>query len=187
MEEIWKAIKGYEGFYQVSNLGNVRSIDRDIVGKDGILQKRKGAIMQKTIINSGYYSVGLRKDGKRKRELIHRIVATAFIPNPNGLMFVNHKDEDKLNNCSSNLEWCSPKYNVNYGNSLTKLSLSHINHPSLSKKVLMLDKNGKILREFLSIHEASRITGIKDYNISRCCNGVKFYKTAGGYVWKFKD
>lgn len=187
MEEIWKEIPNYEGLYQVSNLGNVRSMDRYIVGKDGIPQKRKGVLMQKQVINSGYLVVGLRKDGKKKTKLLHRLVASAFIENPNSLKYVNHKDENKSNNCASNLEWCTPKYNANYGTAIEKLSLSHKNHPALSKKILMFDKKGRKLKEFLSIHDASRATGIKDYNISRCCNNVKYYNSAGGYVWKFKE
>ena len=106
-EEIWKDIDGYEGLYKVSNLGRVKSLNylRKGIEKERIPNKN----------NSGYLIVGLHKDGKIKNFLIHRLVAEAFIENVNDLPQVNHKDENKLNNCVENLEWCSAKYNSNYG------------------------------------------------------------------------
>ena len=109
MDKIWKDIKGYEGLYMVSNGGDVKSV------KNGIL---KPSVYKGT----GYYYVGLYKDGKRKGYTIHRLVADAFIPNPNNLPCVNHKDESKINNNVENLEWCTHRYNSNYGCRNEKIS-----------------------------------------------------------------
>ena len=187
MKELWKDITGYEGLYQVSNTGKVRSINRTIIDSNGNKQKWKSHIFIGKVNNSGYLTVCLRKCGKRKGFLIHRLVATAFIENPTNLPYVNHKDEDKLNNRVWNLEWCTPKYNANYGHSKEKMSKTHLNHHALSKKVQAIDTDGNVLMEFPSIHDAARQTGIRDNNISRCCNELKYYKTAGGYIWRFKD
>ena len=129
MEEIWREIKGYEGLYQVSNLGRVKSLEREIVYSDGRVYKYKSLIIKPSFNKrTGYYSTCLRKNGKPKTFRLNRVVAQAFLPNPNNLPSVNHKDENKLNNSvwvnedgsidfeKSNLEWCDDKYNSNYGN-----------------------------------------------------------------------
>ena len=113
MEEIWRDIKNYEGLYQISNLGRVkrlRFINRHLnFEKEKILKPYKDG-------GNYYFVIGLHKDGKRKYKAIHRLVAETFIPNPNNYPVVNHKDENKLNNRIDNLEWCTHKYNSNYGN-----------------------------------------------------------------------
>lgn len=106
-KEIWKDIQGYEGLYQVSNLGNVKNKIQPYLKQEKIYKKFSNS--------NGYLFVGLRKDKKRKFKYIHRLVAEAFIPNPNNLPQINHKDENKQNNCVNNLEWCTNKYNQNYG------------------------------------------------------------------------
>lgn len=121
VEEIWKWVNDFEGLYEVSNLGNVRSVDRT----DTFCNSRKGTIVSRTkkgknlkpiFDGKGFYlQVSLSKNGISKRYLIHRIVAKAFIPNPENLPEVNHKDECKTNNSVENLEWCTHKYNNNYG------------------------------------------------------------------------
>lgn len=108
MKEIWKDVKGYEGKYQISNLGRVKSLNYARRKQVRILRP---GIQKKT----GYISVSLLKEGKQKTKTIHRLVAEAFIPNPKNLKQINHKDENKQNNCVNNLEWCSAKYNSNYG------------------------------------------------------------------------
>ena len=117
MEEIWKAIEGYEGKYEVSNLGRVRSLDRTIIG--GAYNSpmfRKGTILKPQPKGySGYVGLRLCKDGKGENVYIHRLVAKAFIPNPDNLLDVNHKDENKKNNRADNLEWVTRKENINYG------------------------------------------------------------------------
>lgn len=112
--EVYKDIEGYEGQYQVSNLGNVRSLDRECKGNKCVFIK-KGKILSPKTHKNGYLIVGLCKDSKMKMYYIHRLVAEAFIPNPNNLPIINHKDEDKTNNNLINLEWCDKSYNALYG------------------------------------------------------------------------
>lgn len=120
-QEIWKDISGYEGLYQVSNLGNVKRLER--ICNDGRIVKEK--TMKTTIANNNYKMVIFEINSVRKGFLVHRLVAQAFIPNPDNLPQINHKDENKLNNCVDNLEWCSAKYNNNYGSKPHKMSMIH--------------------------------------------------------------
>lgn len=119
-DEEWKPAVGYEGLYEVSNLGNVRGVNR-MTYRKGVVRCLKGKIRKPQIISTGYKQVQLSKDGKVKGICIHRLVAEAFIPNPDNLPCVNHKDEDKTNNNVENLEWCSFKYNSNYGTSISRM------------------------------------------------------------------
>ena len=156
--ETWKPIADYEGLYQVSDLGRIKSL---WYGNEKILKPGK--------TRSGYLHVDLFKDGQKKTSLIHRLVADAFIPNPNNLETVNHKDEVKTNNVASNLEWMSQKDNNIY---------------SKARKVQMFDKKtGELLATFPYINEAERVTGINQSHISSCCRGK--LKSAGGYVWRY--
>ena len=123
--EIWKDIVGYEGMYQVSNMGRVRSLDRIIVYKDGRVWNCKGRILSIHDNGKGYKFVRLSKYGKPKQEYIHRLVATAFIDNQDNLPEVNHKDENKENNCVYNLEWCSREYNHGYGTARQRQAEQH--------------------------------------------------------------
>ena len=133
MTEIWKAVKGYEGLYEVSNFGNVRSLDRFVKAKNDSLTKKKGRILVPFYESQkGYYQVSLSKDGKNKKHRVHRLVALAFLENPFNCTDVNHKDEDKTNNNVDNLEWCTRKYNNNYG---TK--------PERTRKAMMGNTNGR--------------------------------------------
>lgn len=176
MEEIWKDIDGYEGLYQVSNIGRVRS-----------LKFGKIKVLKQEIIKKGYKRVHLLKNRKMKGYLVHRLVAEAFIPNNNNLPCVNHKDEDKTNNRIENLEWCDIKYNANYGTAIQRSSKTRINHPSMSKPVIQYTKSGYFITEYKSTKEAQRHTGISHKNISSCCNNKQHHKSAGGYVWRFKE
>ena len=120
MKEVWKSVKGFEGLYEVSNLGNIRSLDRiEIMQmKNETIRKRtkKGRILKLFLDGKGnYLQTNLSISGKHKMVLAHRVVATAFLPNPENLPEVNHKDENKTNNSVENLEWCDHKYNNNYG------------------------------------------------------------------------
>lgn len=172
--EIWKDIKGYEGLYQVSNLGRVKSLEnRSNHKKEKILASH---------IRNQYYSVTLYKDSHYKNYTIHRLVAGAFIPNPDNLPEVNHKDENKLNNYVDNLEWCDKKYNINYGHSAVNRQIQNRERGlSMSKKVLCVE-TGVI---YSSIIEAYRQTGIGQKEIINVCKGKPHYKTAGGYHWKY--
>ena len=121
-EEIWKDITGFEGLYQISNFGNVRVLDRicNSAIKNSNKVLRKGKLLKK-YNKGGYYYAFLMKDSKRYYFRINRLVAMAFIPNPNNLPYVNHKDENPLNNHVDNLEWCTAKYNCNYGTRNSKI------------------------------------------------------------------
>lgn len=115
-DEIWLPVKGYEGYYKISNKGRVLSERRFLIRKNGVKQFCKEQILKaRTFLNSGYFSVNLRKDKSFKHYLVHRLVAEHFLDNPSKMEQVNHKDENKLNNCVENLEWCNRSYNARYG------------------------------------------------------------------------
>ena len=174
MEEVWKDIKGYEGLYQVSSLGRVKSLNYRNTGKEHILKQ--------TICM--YYIINLHKNGIHKHHFVHRLVAEAFIPNPHNYPCVNHKDEDKTNNCVDNLEWCTYSYNTNYGNNIQNISNTQKNDKRKSKIVLQYDLEGNFIKEWPSTREIERQLHILPKNVSFCCRG--FYKQANGYIWRYK-
>ena len=175
MSEIWKDIEGYEGKYRVSNLGNVMVMWRanqykDHTGKPHLLSPAKH--------RQGYLTVYLCKDGKRSRKYyVHRLVAEAFIPNPDNLPQVNHKDEDKSNNCIENLEWCDGKYNSNYGTRVERW------RPQVVKPIIQKTLDEKFVRKFESATEAERECGYDSGYISMVCLGKR--PQAYGYKWCF--
>ena len=175
--EHWKEIAGYEGLYEVSDQGRVRSlVKRNNRWKPGVLNPE-------TV--GGYLQVNLCRDGHKKRFYVHRLIAEAFIPNPNHLETVNHKDENKLNNAADNLEWMSMKDNCNYGTRNKRMAEAQINDPKKSNPVQMFDKQtGELLDTFPSINEAERQMRINQGNICKCCLGHR--KSAGGYVWRYE-
>ena len=141
--EVWKDIKGYEGLYQVSNMGRVKSVARTVTWKNQSVKRYKERIM-KTRQKQGYASVCLFKDDIRRDFKVHRLVAEAFISNPNNLPFINHIDENKLNNKVENLEWCSREYNNNYGQRNGKISMTQKKNSLLkmvSERSISLDGN----------------------------------------------
>ena len=180
MEE-WRDIKGFEGKYMVSNMGRVKSLNYRRTGKEGI--------MKGVADGHGYLYVKLCKDGKDKKCWINRLVAQAFLENPNNLPEVNHKDEDKTNNCVENLEYCSKSYNINYGTRNKKagkrISEKNTNNPKLSKPVIGINKVSGLILEFPSAMEAERCTGINNGNITKCCKGK--VNSAGGHIWFYAD
>lgn len=184
MKELWKDIKGYEGLYQVSNLGNVRSLDRVIHCIDGTNRMYKGCIMKTTISINGYLNVSLKHS---KNYLVHRLVAQAFIPNIDNLPCVNHIDENKENNNVNNLEWCTISYNNKYGNGFIERCINARKGSILktAKQVLQYSLDGKFIKEYYSAMEAARQNNCRQGGISECCNGKQ--KTAYGYVWKYKE
>ena len=163
-EEIWCPIKGFEGLYEVSDQGRVKSIG---YGDDRILKPQR--------IKTGYLLVGLRKNREQKWYLVHRLVAQAFIPNPDNLPQVNHKDENKDNNFVHNLEWCDRKYNCNYGT----------RNQRISKPVLQFTKDGELVKDWKSTNDVERNLNCSHSSISECCLGKR--KTAYGFIWKYKD
>lgn len=184
MEETWKDIPGYEGMYQVSNQGNVRSLNWGNRGYVRNLYLKKH--------NRGYRHVELAKDGKRKAFTVHRLVATAFIPNPNNYPTINHLDEDKTNNCVENLEWCTASHNVQY---------SIDRHPNAYKhgggkysprawkyggrKIVQLTLDGSFVREWADIIAIKKTRFSNAWSITQCCHGNR--KTAYGFKWRFAD
>lgn len=188
IEEIWKDIEGFEGYYQVSNLGNVKSLDR--VCWNGRYYYPVKSCMLTPTITEGYLNVQLRKDGKRKFISVHRLVALTFILNPNNYRVVNHKDEIKTNNRVDNLEWCTDKYNVNYGNAQNKRvsnmdfkHIAEINKIKNSKKVYQYDTNKNLIRTWVSTKECDD-NGFCRVCISNCClNKQKIHR---GFIWSYK-
>ena len=173
MNEIWKDIVGYEGLYQISNLGRVKSLK---FGKEKIMNSLKNS--------NGYLSICLSKGGIQKRYFIHRLVALVFIPNPDNKPCVDHINGIRTDNRVNNLRWCTNKENQNFPLARKNNSIAHINHPKKSKAVLQIDKvTGKIIKEYLSTMEAARQLGIDQSSISKCCNGK--LKTTGNYTWKY--
>jgi hypothetical protein len=180
MEEQWKAIKGYEGIYEVSNLGRVRSLDRHrkaAYGKTAFIRGIEVAIRRNS--TNDYLIVCLSKDGKSIHALVHRLVAEAFVPNPNNLPQVNHKDEDKGNNRSDNLEWCDQYYNNHYGTAIARRSITR------GRKVVQCDMDGNEIARYNSAREAERAIGKSQAAISRACTGE--YKSAYGFLWRYED
>ena len=176
ISEVWRDVLGYEGLYQVSNLGRVKSLSR----KAGYVFLRE-KIMKPTLGKNGYFSVILSFNMKTKRVYIHRLVAEAFVPNPNGYSYVNHKDECKTNNVSWNLEWCTHNYNLNYGTHNKRLSESK--KDKHTKPILQLTTDGSVVKEWDSIKEAAKQNGLRPCNISAVLHG--YQTTCGGFKWRF--
>lgn len=168
--EEWRDVKGYENLYQVNRKGEVRSCH------NGYWKKLSAGIAKR-----GYRHFLLHKEGGRKNVRGCRLVAEAFIPNPNNLPFVNHKDENPTNDRVENLEWCTHKYNINYGT--TKVRISQNN--GKNRLVCMFNVDGAFIREFYNINEAAKYINGRHTCIARCCcNKVFCYK---GYIWRYKE
>ena len=204
--EIWLSIEGYEGLYEVSNMGRVKSL-RDRYGNP------REKILSQVDNGNDYLIVNLWKNGKMKHYLVHRLVATSFIQNPNGYRCVNHKDENKTNNCVDNLEWCTQKYNCNYGKAQARRVAStdykaisaktdykaiaakidykaiaeKLTNGVLSKQVYQYSQDGTLVAIYPSVAECSR-NGFNQGNVSQCCRncynreGNNVYK---GYIWSY--
>lgn len=163
MKEYFKDIKGLEGYYKISNIGNVFSV-------------RSGRNLTPRKTTTGYYTILLPMDGKHKSVRIHRLVAETFIPNPDNLPQVNHKNENKTDNRVENLEWCDAKYNSNYNGLQDRINRKHY-------IILGFDGVHKLGTYFQSTHQAARELGIHHCNILACLNGTR--KTTGGYKWEY--
>lgn len=173
--DIWRDIPGYEGIYQASTEGKVKSLNYKNTGKEGELKA--------SLESSGYLHLVLSKDGVNKTFRVHRIIALTFLEPIPGKNHIDHIDGNRLNNSVSNLRWVSQKENNNFEPYKKCNSESHINNKKLSKTVLQLSLDGTIMAEYESISEAARQRGIYHANISACCRGK--LKTAGHYIWKF--
>ena len=193
--EVWKDIPNYEGLYQVSNLGRVKSLGRE--KEFGIGRyKREPKILTPIKDGRGYYIVNLRKNNRPKVMLIHRLVAQVFIPNPNKFRCIDHINTIKSDNRAENLRWCT--HSMNMRNPITKNRLDNLrqtycNEPwyvekqrraqQTNKSVAKLDVDGNVLEIYYSISEAARQNNTSVQAVSRCCNGT--VKTSNGYIWKF--
>lgn len=189
MEEIWEDIINFEDSYQVSSLGRIRSKTRKINCANGATRTIKGKIINPQKQNSGYLTVGLWKNNICHTTLIHRLVAQAFIPNPDSLPDVNHKDGNKHNNELSNLEWCTKTENmlhaVRTGIMDNQRKIVGQNNIKIkSKPVLQFSLDGKFIQEFSSVNEVCRLFGYKQGAISNVCRGER--NRAYGFKWRYK-
>jgi len=175
IEEIWKPVKGYEGLYEVSNLGRVKSLERFANCRYGGTCKEK--ILKGGKDGAGYLLVGICQNKKRKTKKVHRLVAEAFLKNPENKKTVNHKDGVKANNFVENLEWMTHKENVRHASKTGLLK---------TKRVVQI-LNGKIVKIWESQTEAGRCLGIHRNHISKCCTRTKYRHTSGGFSWSFCD
>lgn len=181
--EVWRPIAGFEDLYEVSNLGRVRSLDRIQYNPVAATHQtlHPGHIMNGVVSHRGYRMVGLRDvNGKRKNCSVHRLVAMAFIPNPNNLPWVNHKNYNQLDNRVENLEWCTEYDNVHYG----RADQIRQAHQPKNKAVLQFSLDGKLLGKYINITSAARAVETTRANIRNCCNGI--FKQAAGYKWIYK-
>ena len=192
--EIWRDVKGFEGKYMVSSLGRVVSLSYPITsGRLHYCRRQHFMTVSKQI--NGYMAVGLSiGDNKNKTVKVHRIVAEAFLPNEQNLPVINHKDEDKTNNTvfinkdgsvneeKSNLEWCSIKYNVNYGTGTTRRRQTFLTNYINCKKVARLDKNGQIEKVYDGLIHAAKEIG---RHYSAISFSIKHGGRCAGYHWTF--
>ena len=183
MQEFWKDIKGYEGKYQVSNLGNVRSLDTKCIARNQFngtgIRTSKGKVLSQS--GTRYKKVALYdKNHNKKFYSVHRLVAEAFILNPNNYKYVNHKDENKFNNYYINLEWCTQKHNCNCGTRNMRLSKNN------SYKVNQYDSNHNFIKSWNSLREISMNLNV---TISQLHSAIysKKEKLLCGYIWKYAD
>lgn len=165
VKEIFAPVVGYEGLYKISNYGRIYSI-----------QKRK--YLRPKSNGRGYLQIELTKEKNHKMHYVHRLVAEAFIENPDNLPQVNHKDENKKNNATENLEWCSAKHNLSYGTRIKRIANKN------KKPILQIGPDGNIIRRFDGLADAERC-GYNHSNVSNCCSGK--LKLAYGYKWRFAN
>lgn len=185
--EVWKDIKGYEGLYQVSNLGRVKTLERKIYNngiKKETLQKEKIMSNKKTNGN-GYIIVSLTKNGASKNKYVHRLVAETFMGNEDNLPCINHKNEIRSDNNVNNLEYCTYKYNNNYNGKAKRAGLKLRNNKKTSKKIYQMNENDEIINEYPSISQASRELNISVQSLCECLRGKQ--KHCLGYKWKYVE
>lgn len=182
MEEIWKDVVGYEGLYQVSNLGRVRSLNFYRKKRIGVLRQKK--------LNTGYMALDLYKDRMPRTLNVHRLVAIAFVENKDGLPWVNHIDGNKQNNAASNLEWCTAKQNTEHAKRTGLRKQSNVAgmygiHKKTQKAVNQFTKDGEFVARWDSMLAAARSFHCTQRCISACASGRT--KSSMGFVWRFTD
>jgi hypothetical protein len=186
VNEVWRSVDGYENIYEVSNFGNVKSLER--TDRLGRIVKEK--ILKTIKHNCGYLKVHLSKNNVSKKFYIHRLVANAFLINDNNYPEVNHEDGDKHNNNLENLKWvtCSDNIKHAFANGLNRSPKAMLgkfgeNH-NRSKAVIQYDLEGSFVARYGSMSEANRETGVKVSSISNCCRGTS--NKSGGYIWRYE-
>lgn len=191
MQEIWKDIPEYEGLYQVSNLGRIKSLERKVNKQTSIRVVNERIL--KLLKGKKYMQVCLSKNCKTKTKLVHRLVAETFIPNYNNYQEVNHIDANVQNNCVNNLEWCNRYQNMQHAKQkrlikhnkkekcfwYNKYGKEHIR----SKKIIQKDKNNNVIKIWDSLADVKRQLKIHQSNISKCLKGER--KTAGHFKWQY--
>lgn len=194
-KEIWKPIPGYEGCYEISTYGQIKSLDRYVtfnsrVSHDGqITVPKHGKIISQRYLSKGrrYLLATLfNADSVRKDCQVHRLVAITFIPNPDNLPCVNHKDENPENNHVNNLEWCTVRYNANYGTRNQRLAEAQLVAQPSSRRVAQINIDGSIYRVFYSQKAVARYYNISAASVSRVCLG-KIKHTHGMYFKYITD
>ena len=198
--EEWRDVIGYNGLYQISSYGRVKSLRN----KYGTYREK---ILKQLLNKFGYLQVNLNKEGKMKTFYVHRLVAQVFIDNPNNHPQVNHKNEDKTDNCVDNLEWCTQKYNLNYGSRIAKAVAStdyksivekrkidykartaKMDYKSIgekqSKRVYQYSLDSELIKIWKSTAECSR-NGYNQGHVAACCRGE--IKTCKGYIWSYTE
>ena len=183
-EEVWKDIPYYEGLYEASNMGRVRSVDREVRHPRGGVHVIKGKVLKSGVAGGGYLQVVLYKDGNSRAFKVHRLVYAAFCGEiPNGYD-VNHIDECKTNNRLDNLNLMTRKENNNWGTHNQRVAKANTNNPLRCRPVVALNEDGEVISEFSPTREAGR-NGFNQGDLVSCCRGR--YKTHRGYRWKFKE
>ena len=172
-EEVWRDVKGYEGLYQVSNMGRVKSLGR----KDRFGRVIKERILEPAVTHNGYLRVGLHVDGKQKMLRVHRLVCEAFHENPDNKSEVNHVNENKTDNRACNLEWSTRTENCNHGSRNERVA------KALSKPIGQFSLDGKLIKVWQSACEARRQTGFDQGYVGAVARGK--FKQAYGYIWKY--
>lgn len=180
MEEIWKDIKGFEGAYQISNLGRVKSLERYVPSSGKTPQKIKEKIRKTFSTTAGYLYVVLSYNHIRKTALIHRLVAEAFIPNPDNLECVNHKDENKQNNIVENLEWCNYTYNNTYKSIHLRRNLDNV-----IRKIIQYDLDMNEIKRWDKISDVAKYYNTCIANIIKCCKGDRTH--CCGFKWRYYE
>lgn len=179
MIEQWKPIVGYEGLYEVSNIGRVRSMTIVQRMKNGVERSKNGKMLSQTEASDGYFVVDLSKDGRRRTLKVHRLVAETFCQNPLNLPVVNHKNENKHDNRSTNLEWCSIRYNLTVG------TVQRRRAKTIGWKVRQYDSDGKYIQTFVTMRAASRVLKLPMSGIYNSVITQKQYK--GFYFRKYEE
>ena len=185
MKELWKPIIGYEGLYEISNTGKVRALETIVLGRNrhGLCNRKRHAKQIAINKSNGYEYVGLTKNGKQKHYPFHRLLAIHFIDNPNNYPCVNHIDENRMNNILENLEWCTYKYNTNYGTNIERAKNTKIKRYGMGtingKHVFLYDSKMNLINSFDSLTLAAKHIGVSRQAV---CFAMKKNKLCHGFA-----